>query len=399
MDYELQRYIKRTIENELRHSLQSFPVTALLGPRQCGKSTLARHVVSEMEDTVYLDLEKPSDLRKLDDPEFFFTTQKQKLVCIDEIQIGPELFPVIRVMVDEDRRPGKFLILGSASQDLIRNSSETLAGRIHFIELAPFTYDELIRDDPLQFDDPTLPWTRGGFPDSLLAISDDLSYQWREDFIRTFLERDIPQFGFSIPAITLRRFWTMLAHYHGQTLNASKLGQSLGVRHPTIKKYLDVMDQTFMVRILPPLAANLKKRLVKTPKIYIRDSGLLHTLLEIEHTEGLFGHPTVGVSWEGWCIEQILGVMPGWRASFYRTSSGEEIDLILERGNKRFAFEFKASMSPKVSRGFQGTLEVLCPDKSFVIAPVPEPYPLKSGALVTHIKGILKMLVSETRSG
>jgi len=392
MNYKLQRYIKRHLEPELRHSLQSFPVTALLGPRQCGKSTLARHVVSEIENTTYLDLEKPSDLRKLDDPEFFFHTQQQKLVCIDEIQIGPELFPIMRVIVDDDRRPGKFLILGSASQDLIRNSAETLAGRIHFIELAPFTYNELILDDPRQFSDPTLPWTRGGFPDSLLAQSDTISYQWREDFIRTFLERDIPQFGFSIPAVTLRRFWTMLAHYHGQTLNASKLGQSLGVRHPTVKKYLDIMDQTFMVRILPPLAVNLKKRLVKTPKIYIRDAGLLHTLLEIENTEGLFGHPNVGVSWEGWCLEQIVGVMPGWRASFYRTSSGEEIDLILERGRKRLAFEFKASMSPKVSRGFIGSLDVLNPDRSFVIAPVPEPYPLKSGALVTNILGALEAL-------
>ena len=396
MAFNLQRYIKRDLETELRHSLDSFPVTALLGPRQCGKSTLARHVVSNIEGTTYLDLEKPSDLRKLDDPEFFFHTQKQRLVCIDEIQIGPELFPIMRVMVDEDRRPGKFLILGSASQDLIRKSSETLAGRIHFIELTPFTYNELIADAPDHFADPELPWIRGGFPDSLLAQSDTISYQWREDFIRTFLERDIPQFGFSIPAATLRRFWTMLAHYHGQTFNASKMGQSLDVRHPTVKKYLDIMSQTFMVRVLPPLTANLKKRLVKTPKIYIRDSGLLHTLLEIEHTEGLFGHPNMGVSWEGWCIEQILGVMHGWRAYYYRTSSGEEIDLILERGRKRLAFEFKASMAPRLSKGFQGSIDVLRPDRSFVVAPVQDPYPLKSGALVINIKDILKVLTSET---
>lgn len=393
MNFKLQRYIKRNLENELHHSLQSFPVTALLGPRQCGKSTLARRIVSETADTAYLDLEKPSDVRKLDDAEFFFHTQRNKLICIDEIQLGPELFPVMRVMVDEDRRPGKFLILGSATQDLIRTSSETLAGRIHFIELAPFTYHELLQDKSQKIPDPALPWIRGGFPDSVLAPSDVISYQWREDFIRTFLERDIPQFGFSIPAITLRRFWTMLAHYHGQTQNASKFGQSLGVRHPTIKKYVDIMDQTFMVRVLPPLTVNLKKRLVKTPKIYIRDSGLLHSLLEIENIEHLFGHPNVGVSWEGWCIEQIIGVMPGWRAAYYRTSSGEEIDLILERGRKRLAFEFKVSMSPKVSRGFQGSLSALHPDRSFVVAPVPEPYPLKSGALVTNIKDILSILL------
>ena len=392
MAYNIHRYIVRHLEPELRHSLQSFPVTALLGPRQCGKSTLARRTVADMPNTSYLDLEKPSDLRKLDDAEFFFHTQKQKLICIDEIQMGPELFPIIRVMVDEDRRPGKFLILGSASQDLIRNSAETLAGRINYIELAPFDYNELILDNPHQYADPTLPWTRGGFPDSILAESDSLSYRWRENFIRTFLERDIPQFGFSIPAITLRRFWTMLAHHHGQTLNATKFGQSLGVRHPTIRKYLDMMAQTFMVRVLPPMVVNLKKRLVKTPKVYIRDSGILHTLLEIEDTESLFGHPNVGVSWEGWCLEQILAIMPRWRPSFYRTASGEEIDLILERGQKRLAFEFKASMSPKVSRGFQGTLSALKADHTWIVAPVPEPYPLKSGAQVIHIKAILKIL-------
>ncbi len=397
MSYDLQRYIRRDLEPELRHSLNSFPVTALLGPRQCGKSTLARHIVSDIERTTYLDLERPSDLRKLDDPEFFFHTRKDSLICIDEVQIGPELFPIIRVMVDEDRRPGKFLILGSASQDLIRSSAETLAGRIHFIELSPFTYNELLLDPSHSSFDPELPWTRGGFPDSLLAESDTISYQWREDFIRTFLERDIPQFGFSIPATTLRRFWTMLAHYHGQTFNASKLGQSLDVRHPTVRKYLDIMSQTFMVRVLSPLAVNIKKRLIKTPKIYIRDSGLLHTLLEIENTEGLFGHPNMGTSWEGWCIEQIIGVMSGWRAAYYRTSSGEEIDLILERGQKRLAFEFKASMAPKLSRGFQGSLDVLRPNQSYVVAPVPEPYPLKSGALVTNIKDLLKILTETTR--
>lgn len=392
MTYNIQRYIERYLEPELRHSLHSFPVTALLGPRQCGKSTLARRIVADMPNTSYLDLEKPSDIRKLDDAEFFFHTQKQQLICIDEIQVGPELFPIIRVMVDEDRRPGKFLILGSASQDLIRNSAETLAGRINYIELAPFGYNELLLDNTRLYADPTLPWIRGGFPDSVLAESDTLSYKWRENFIRTFLERDIPQFGFSIPAITLRRFWTMLAHHHGQTLNATKFGQSLGVRHPTIRKYLDIMAQTFMVRVLPPTAVNLKKRLVKTPKVYIRDSGILHTLLEIEGMENLFGHPNVGVSWEGWCMEQILGIMPGWRPSFYRTSSGEEIDLILERGQKRLAFEFKASMSPTVSRGFQGTLSALKPDHTWIIAPVPEPYKLKSGAHVIHIKAILETL-------
>ena len=388
----MHRYIKRRLEVKLRESLYSFPVTALLGPRQCGKSTLARHVVAGRPDTVYLDLEKPSDLRKLEDAEFFFHTQKDKLICIDEIQMGPELFPILRVAVDEDRRSGKFFILGSASQDLIRQSSETLAGRIHFLELTPFSYDELIGVDNQKYEDPVFLWTRGGFPEAVLAESGSHSFDWRMDFIRTFIERDIPQFGFSIPAITMRRFWTMLAHYHGQILNASKFGQALGVRHPTIRKYLDIMDQTFMVRILPPLMANIKKRLVKTPKVYVRDTGILHALLEIENTEGLLGHPTAGVSWEGWCIEQILAVMPAWRASFYRTSSGEEIDLILEHGRKRLAFEFKASMSPKLSRGFPDTLSVLQPEHTWIVAPVPEPYPKRSGVTVSNIKRVLQDL-------
>ncbi|MGD9226485.1 MAG: ATP-binding protein [Desulfobacterales bacterium] len=392
MGYKLQRYINRRMEAPLQESLRSFPVTALLGPRQCGKSTLARHVVADRTGTVYLDLEKPSDLRKLDDAEFFFHTQKDKLICIDEVQMGPELFPVIRVAVDEDRRPAKFLILGSASQDLIRQSSETLAGRIHFLELTPFTYDELLDDNPEKYEDPVFMWTRGGFPEAVLAESDSYSFDWRSDFIRTFLERDIPQFGFTIPAVTMRRFWTMLAHYHGQMLNASKFGQALGVSRTTIGKYLDIMAQTFMVRILPPLMANIKKRLIKTPKVYLRDTGILHALLEIENIEDLLGHPIAGASWEGWCIEQILAVMPDWRSSFYRTSSGEEIDLIIERGRKRLAFEFKASMSPKLSRGFPGTLTVLQPDHTWIVAPVLEPYLKRPGVTVANIKAVLQDL-------
>ena len=393
MAYRLQRYINRHIEVKLRESLNAFPVTALLGPRQCGKSTLARQVVAGRADKVYLDLEKPSDLRKLEDAEFFFQTQKDKLVCIDEVQMGPELFPIIRVAVDADRRPGKFLILGSASQDLIRRSSETLAGRIHFLELTPFTYNELFNDDPEKYEDPVFLWTRGGFPEAVLAESYSHSFDWRIDFIRTFLERDIPQFGFTIPAITMRRFWTMLAHYHGQMLNASKFGQALGVSHPTISKYIDIMEQTFMVRILPPLMANFKKRLVKTPKVYLRDTGILHALLEIEDTEALLGHPIAGASWEGWCIEQILAVMPDWYASFYRTSSREEIDLIIERGRRRLAFEFKASMSPKLSRGFPDTLAVLQPDHTWVVAPVLEPYPRSPDVTVANIKAVLQDIV------
>ncbi|MEA2113927.1 MAG: ATP-binding protein [Thermodesulfobacteriota bacterium] len=376
----------------MEHSLGSFPVTALLGPRQCGKSTLAAKALLGRDDMIFLDLERPSDLRKLDDPEFFFHTQQDKLICIDEVQRKPELFQVLRVVVDENRRPGRFLILGSASQELIRQSSESLAGRIHYLELSPFGYDELLAHDRTLYADPLMAWVRGGFPDSVLAGSELTSFQWREDFIRTFLERDLPQFGFSIPAVNMRRFWTMLAHFHGQTLNASKIAQSLGVSGPTVRRYLDIMEQTYMVRVLPPFFANIKKRLVKAPKVYLRDAGILHSLLDIENADQLLGHPVLGASWEGWCMEQILGVLPGWRACFYRTSSGEEIDLVVERGRRRFAFEFKASMSPKVSRGFAGSLEILQPEQTWVVAPVKDSYPLRPGVQVVNMSRMLEEL-------
>lgn len=390
----MQTYIPRHLEYDLQNSLDSFPVTALQGPRQCGKSTLAKRIIDSVDNTVYLDLEKPSDLRKIDDPEFFFSTQTNKLICIDEIQRVTDLFPIIRFSVDENRKPGRFLILGSASQELIKTSSETLAGRIHYLELTPFTYRELTLFQQSQFDDVMFQWIRGGFPDSVLSPSEEQSYVWRQDFIRTFLERDIPQFGFAIPATAMRRHWTMIAHYHGQTFNASKLGQSLGITHPTVRKYLDILEQTYMVRVLPPLEANLKKRLIKSPKVYIRDSGILHALLEIENMEDLMGHPVFGSSWEGWCIEQIVSAMPGWRPYFYRTSSGEEIDLILERKQKRLAFEFKASLSPHVSKGFAGTLKDIQPVKTWIVTPVKEPYPIPQGATVTNPATILEELTA-----
>lgn len=385
MSYNLQRYIPRQLEGELVQALDFFPVTAILGPRQCGKSTLAKHIVSAREDTVFLDLQRPSDLRKLTDPELFFHTHRDKLICVDEVQVGPELFPILRAEVDTERRPGRFLLLGSASQELIRKSSESLAGRIHYIELTPFTFSELIAQKTEYRSRLMDIWRRGGFPESILAPTDAISMTWREDFIRTYLEQDIAQFGFSVAPQVMRRFWSMLAHYHGQLLNLSKLGQSLGVTHPTIKRYLDILEQTYMVRSLQPYSANLKKRLVKSAKIYIRDPGVLHALLEIDSIDELLGHPVVGSSWEGFCIEQIIAAKPDWRPSFYRTSSGEEIDLVLERGQKKLAFEFKVSMSPKVSRGFKGTMEVLRPDHTWIIAPVEESYPLQQDVTVSDI--------------
>ncbi|MCI5130296.1 MAG: ATP-binding protein [Candidatus Electrothrix sp. EH2] len=350
---------------------------------------MAKHLLSQRDDAVFLDLERPSDLRKLTDPELFFHTHRDKLICIDEVQVGPAIFPLLRAAVDDDRRPGRFFLLGSVSQELIRKSSETLAGRIHYIELTPFTCTELLAGSQSSREKLMELWARGGFPESVLAVSDAINLTWREDFIRTFLERDINQLGFSVPAQTMRRFWSMLAHYHGQVMNYSKLGQALGVTHPTVKRYLELLEQTYMVRSLAPYSANIKKRLVKAPKVYLRDSGVLHALLEINTVEYLLGHPVAGGSWEGFCIEQILAAKPDWRAGFYRTSSGEEIDLILERGQKRLAFEFKASMSPKVSRGFNATLEILQPNHTWIIAPVPEPYPFQQDVTVSDIFSVV----------
>lgn len=389
----MQRYINRNATGELQRSLDQNPVTAMVGPRQCGKSTLARHVLQSLSDALFLDLELPSDLRKLDDPELFLGEYATRLVCIDEVQIRPDLFPLLRALVDKNRRPGRFLILGSASRDLIRQDGETLAGRIHYRELTPFRWTELEESADSEGWDFKRLWWRGGFPPALLADDETQSAAWRRDMIQDYLSRDIPSFGFAIPMPTMRRFWKMLAHYHGGLLNASKLGQSLDVSHNTVRKYLDILEQTFMVRILPPLEINLKKRMVKSPKIYLRDSGLLHTLLEMGSMTELYGHPVFGASWEGWCIEQIITKLPLWQPFFYRSSSGEEIDLILIKGEKRLAFEIKASLTPHLSKGFPDTLEMLKPEYIRVVCPMTDlGYPIRNGARVVGISECLKEL-------
>lgn len=386
----MQRYIKRKKADEIQSSLQNNPVTALIGPRQCGKSTLARHILKSNKNALFLDLELPSDMRKLADAELFLGEHARQLICIDEVQLRPDLFPLLRALIDKDRRPGRFLILGSASRDLIRKGGETLAGRIHYIELTPFAWSELKNEKSNKMNDVKRHWWRGGFPPAFLAPDDAQSNTWRRDMIMDYLSRDIPSLGFAIPIPVMSRFWKMIAHYHGGIFNASKIGQSMDVSHNTVRKYLDILDQTFMVRVLPPLEVNLKKRLIKSPKIYLRDSGLLHTILEIDSMMELYGHPVFGASWEGWCIEQIITFMPDWQPFYYRTSSGEEIDLILVRGKKRLAFEIKASLTPHLSRGFADTIIALKPDHTWVLCPMTETgYPISSGARVLGINECL----------
>jgi uncharacterized protein len=368
--------LPRRVTTKLRQSLSEFPVTALLGPRQVGKTTLARLVASGMppDKAVYLDLELPSDLAKLAEPELYLQGHHNRLVVIDEVQRAPELFPLLRALVDQDRRPGRFLLLGSASPELSRFGAESLAGRIIFHELAPFTLDETGNGEI-----PRL-WIRGGYPLSFLAASDEESLRWREAFIATYLERDIPQLGIRVPATMLRRFWTMATHHHGNLWNASAIANALGVSSPAVSRYLDILCDTFIVRQLAPFSANLKKRLVKSPKIYVRDSGLLHALLGIHNHEQLQGHPVVGASWEGMVIEQILAILPaGFEPFFYRTSAGAEVDLLLvPRSGSPIAVEIKHTLSPKVSNGLHSVMEDLKCDRGFIVYPGNEAYKMTS---------------------
>jgi len=383
-------YIKRTLHDTVQEYLKSFPAVAILGARQAGKSTLARHIIKEIRTAIYLDLERPSDLQKLTEPEMFFNLHRDQLICLDEIQRKPELFNVLRSIIDERNRNGQFLILGSASRDLIKQTSESLAGRIVFLELCPFSVAEVV--SPHQPDVLHQYWLRGGFPRSFLAASDDISMIWRENFVRTFLERDIPQLGFQLPAETMRRLWQICAHQHGQLLNLSSIGQAMGFSHTTIRSYIDLLTQTFMLRVLPPFIINVKKRLVKSPKIYLRDSGILHALLGIHNMEELLGHPVYGASWEGMALENILQKAPSWTAGFYRTSAGSELDLVLERGTKRIGVEFKASLTPQVTRGGWNAIDDLELEKVYVIAPITERYQLHKKVTATPLHEFLKKM-------
>lgn len=384
----MQRYIQRKITSTIRRKLREIPAVAIIGARQCGKTTLAQKIIAKNRTAIYLDLEKNSDRNKLQDPEAFFRLNAHRLICLDEIQRIPELFPLLRSMIDENRRNGQFLILGSASPGLLKQSSESLAGRISYVHLSPFVLGE-VPNGKNGHPDRKL-WLRGGFPRSYLAHTEASSLEWRQDFIHTFLERDIPQLGFQIPARRLERLWQMLAHIQGGLLNSSKLGESLGVSHHTVRTYLEMLEQTFMLRILPPFAANLKKRLVKSPKIYIRDSGILHALLDIETQNDLLGHPVYGPSWEGFVIENICSTHPDWHPHFFRSSSGAEIDLILTKGRRRVAIECKASSAPRVNRSFFNALQDLEIKEAWVLAPVSGAYPLKEKIFVSALDEFLK---------
>lgn len=381
-------FIKRDLLELIRKYLTIFPAIAILGPRQCGKSTLVKSLEQKFDGIIYLDMQKESDLNKLSEPELFFASNKDKIICLDEIQLMPKLFSVLRSVIDTNRVNGKFILLGSASQELIQQTSESLAGRIGMLHLSPFLINELnyLESFSLQKF-----WFRGGFPNSYLADNDENSSIWLENYIRTYIERDIPQLGFQIPALQLRRLLTMCAHNQGQQLNLSKLGDSMGLTHPTIKRYIDLLEQTFIVRSIQPFEINIKKRLVKAPKVFVRDSGILHQLLAIPDFNSLLGNPVFGSSWEGIVIENIIVNMPSWDYFFYRTATGDEIDLILKKGNQTIAIECKASDAPKVTKGFYRSLDVIKPNKTFIIAPTNDTYKIAENITVIGLENFINL--------
>ena len=369
--------IERRIKMELAERLDQAPAVALLGPRQVGKTTLAREIGEERR-SLYLDLESDADRAKLADPELYLEGHEDKLVILDEVHRLPGLFQILRGLIDRGRRKGfktgRFLLLGSASIDLLAQSGESLAGRISYLEMQPLDASEVPSGEIDRL------WTRGGFPESFIAASDRLSQRWRQDFIRTYLERDIPMLGPRIAAETLRRFWTMLAHHQSGLLNASEFARSLGVDSKTVAAYLDLLVDLLLVRRLEPWHSNSSKRLVKSPRIYVRDSGLVHTLLGLATREDVLGHPVAGASWEGFAIESLIAAAPeGSQANFYRTTAGAEIDLLLTiPGGDIWAFEIKRSLAPKVERGFHHACADLDPAKRIVIYPGTEAYPMSS---------------------
>jgi uncharacterized protein len=353
----------------IEEQLKVHPACALLGPRQVGKTTLAKMFIDKYhpEKVRRFDLENPLDLAKLENP--MLALSQEGLFVIDEIQLRPDLFPILRVLIDENQKR-QFLILGSASRDLIRQSSETLAGRIGYIEITPFSLEET--------DLSPLLWPRGGFPRAFLAEHDKESYLWRQSYITTFLERDIAQLGFQIPPQQMRRFWLMLAHYHGQIFNASEIGRSLGVSDHTVRRYLDILAGTFMVRILSPWFENLGKRQVKSPKIYFRDSGILHTLLGIQTTEELETHPKLGAFWEGFALEEICRTFhtSPEECYFWKTQAGAELDLLILKDGKKLGFEIKYTDRPAISRSMRIALQDLQLDHLYIVFPGRETFPL-----------------------
>lgn len=388
--------IGRWATPKIEQALRTQAAVAIIGPRQAGKTTLARSIVDSRPGTLYLDLESREDRDKLAEPVLFLRQYERNLVVLDEIHRAPEIFSTLRGLIDQGRRTGhgkgRFLVLGSASMDLLRQSSESLAGRISYIELGPFCAVELPPDEATLL----RLWLRGGFPGSYLADDDGMSLRWRSDFIRTYLERDVPMLGPRIPAGSLERLWTMLAHNQGALLNASRLASGLQISSPTVQRYIDLLTDLLLVRQLMPFHRNLGKRLVKSRKVYVRDSGLVHALLGIRTFNELAGHPVVGASWEGMAIENLLEVAPDrTMASFYRTAAGAEIDLVLEvPGHGLWAIEIKRSTAGRPEKGFYIACQDLKPDRRFVVNAGNEQYPIDAETQAIGVRKLAEILAA-----
>ena len=387
--------IPRHAETLIRQKLANAPAIVLLGPRQVGKTTLARQIAASWPGgTVYLDLERPADRLRLDDADSYLRAQQGKLVILDEIHRAPGVFEVLRGSIDDNRlagqRGGQFLLLGSAALDLMRQSSETLAGRVAYLDIAPLD----IRESAGGNIDANTLWLRGGFPDSVLASDDTQSLDWRRDFIRSYLERDVPMFAPRLPAETIGRLWTMLAHQQGGVLNQARLASALGVSNPTIDRYIDLLVDLQLLRRLRPWSGNVGKRLVKSPKVYVRDSGILHGLLELETLHDLLGHPVCGLSFEGHCIENlVLAASPRRMPYFYRTHSGAEIDLLLEKGGRpEIAIEVKRSSAPSPGKGFAQACDDLGISQRFVVYPGTERFALRHGSEAIGLQELAELL-------
>ncbi len=383
--------VDRNLKSKILELLESFPAVALLGPRQCGKTTLALEIAEQRnKPSIYLDLERSRDLTKLDDCVGYLDPLEDQLVVLDEVQTRPALFPEIRGLIDSGRRKGiksgRFLFLGSASYELLRQSGESLAGRIAYLELTPFRHNEINADKIDRL------WNRGGFPDSFLAPSEKSSREWRRNFIDTYLAKDLGLLQKVGPLPAMRDLLQMTAHLHGQVLNVAQLVQSHEFTRAAINTYLDLFEQTFIIRRLKPYFTNVGKRLTKRPKIYLRDSGLLHQLLGIEDEDTLRGHPARGASWEGFIIEQIISLLPDWEPSYYRTSNGAELDLLMTRGTKRLAFEIKASVAPSLTKGFHTARADVKAEKVFVVSRTDETWKTADGVTHTFLADLEEVL-------
>ena len=378
----------RIAQPALATALTWSPAVAILGPRQIGKTTLALALLETHTNALYLDLESPQDRAALGDGPLFLQAHADRLIILDEVQHTPELFSVLRGEIDRVRRPGRFVLLGSASFELLRQS-QSLAGRLSLIDMFPLLVDEVGSElSTLQ----SL-WLRGGFPPSFTALNEQASWRWREAFIRHLLHTDLPALGLRVDATSLSRFWRMLAHLHGQLFNASAVANSLDVSAPTVNRWLDHMAGALLVRKLEPFHANLGKRLVKSHKVYVRDSGLLHSLLGLTSVADLQGNPMAGASWEGFVIDHIAAHLPaGGSMSFYRTAAGAELDVVVEFGQKRIGFEIKFSVAPKVSKGFWQSLQDVCPHQTFIVAPVQQRWPIADGVEVIPVGDIAGVL-------